>query len=127
MQTGATGNIFPTLENVIQMMRQLPRTELEQLQEVLSETLQEPAPETTPPRDKRVAPIIPNADFSLSVKWLAEHSVEYGGQWVALDGDRLIAHGQAAKEIFAAADAAGVKYPMVTQVEDPAAPPFAGF
>ena len=84
-------------------------------------------PCTKPRRDTRVEPIIPKADFSLSVKWLGEHSAEYAGQWVALDGDRLIAHGQDAKEIYAAAGASGVKYPMVTQVEDPNAPPFAGF
>ena len=90
---------------------------------MLSETLHE----TAPPRDRQVEPIIPQADFSRSVKWLAEHRAEYAGQWVALDQDRLIAHSQDAKEVYAAAEASGVKYPMVTQVEDPNALPFAGF
>ena len=77
--------------------------------------------------DKRVPPIIPNADFSLSVQWLTEHREEYAGQWVALDGDRLIAHGLDAKEVYAIADASGVRYPMVTQIEPANALPYAGF
>lgn len=77
--------------------------------------------------DKRVPPIIPNADFSQSVCWLAEHCEEYAGQWVALDGDHLIAHGLDAKAVYAAADASGVKYPMVTQIEAADALPYAGF
>jgi hypothetical protein len=123
MQSGAPNNIEPTLENILQLVKQLPRPEVARLREILSETLHE----TVPPRDRQVEPIIPQADFSLSVKWLAEHETEYAGQWVALDGDRLIAHGQDVKEVYAAAAASAVKYPMVTQVEDPNAPPFAGF
>jgi hypothetical protein len=123
MQSGMPNNMEPTLENILQLVRQLSRPEVAQLREILSETLRE----TTAPRDGRVEPIIPQADFSLSVKWLAEHGTEYAGQWVALDGDRLIAHGEDAKEVYTAAEASGVKYPMVTQVEDLNAPPFAGF
>lgn len=123
MQSGKLNNTGPTLENILQLVRQLPRPEVARLQEILSETLHE----AVPPRDNQVEPIIPEADFSLSVKWLTEHKTEYAGQWVALDGDRLIAHGEDAKEVYAAAEASGVKYPMVTQVEDPNAPPFAGF
>ncbi|HMV86652.1 MAG TPA: DUF5678 domain-containing protein [Blastocatellia bacterium] len=120
-------SIAPTLENVLQLIRLLPRPEIERLREILGDTLQKASPGTSRPRDKRVDPIIPNADFSLSVKWLTQHSAEYAGQWVALDGDRLVAHGHDAGEVYAAAEAAGVKYPMVTQAEDPNAPPFAGF
>lgn len=127
MQTDIVTGGVPPLENLIQIMRQLPRTELEQLQEALSETLLESKFENKPPRDKRIDPIITNADFSLSVKWLAEHGADYSGQWVALDGDRLIAHGTEPKDVFAAADATGVQHPLVTQVEDSNALPFAGF
>ena len=123
MQSSMRNNMEPTLENILQLVSQLTRPQVVRLQEILSETLHE----TATRRDTRVEPIIPKADFSLSVKWLGEHSAEYAGQWVALDGGWLIAHGQAAKEIYAAAGASGVKYPMVTQVEDPNAPPFAGF
>lgn len=127
MQTNTVSGGVPPLENLLQIMRQLPRTELEQLQEALRETLLESKIENKPPRDKRIEPIITNTDFSLSVKWLMEHSADYSGQWVALDGELLLAHGMDPKEVFAAADAAGVQHPLVTQVEDSNALPFAGF
>jgi hypothetical protein len=127
MQTGTMDNIVPTLDTVLQLIRQLPRPEIARLREILSASSHDSLPVEIRQLDKRVDPIIPNADFSLSVKWLAEHSAEYAGQWVALDEDRLIAHGPDAKEVYAAAQASGVKFPLVTQAEDPEGLPFAGF
>jgi hypothetical protein len=45
---------------------------------------------------------------------------------VALDGDRLIAHGENAEEIFAAADAEGAYLPLITYVPPADSPPFIG-
>jgi hypothetical protein len=69
------------------------------------------APEADPPRPqiRRVPPI----DLSRELQWLKEHRHEYLEQWVALDGDRLIAHGPQAREVYAAARAAGIKSPFV--------------
>ena len=39
--------------------------------------------------DKRVAPIL-TPDSQAAMKWLAEQAREYVGQWVVLDGERLI-------------------------------------
>jgi len=39
------------------------------------------------------------------MKWIGEHRHEYAGQWVALDGDRIVAHGFDADPVFAAAKA----------------------
>ena len=36
---------------------------------------------------------LPYIDPSREMAWIAEHWREYAGEWVALDGDRLIAHG----------------------------------
>ena len=57
---------------------------------------------------------------------MEEHAHEYGGQWVALDGDRLIAHGENAEAVFAAADADGAYLPLVTYIPPVDAPPFIG-
>ena len=54
------------------------------------------------------------------MKWLREHAREYANQWVALDGDRLIAHGVNASQVYVAARADNATLPMVTFVEDPA-------
>lgn len=65
-------------------------------------------------------------DRAREYQWLKEHRREYIGQWVALEGDQLIAHGNNAKEVFEKADFLGVELPLVLLVEDPDVP-FAGF
>jgi len=45
---------------------------------------------------------------TVDMKWLAAHAREYVGQWVALDGDTLIAHGPDHRQAWAAAEASGV-------------------
>lgn len=56
---------------------------------------------------------------SAEMKWLAEHEAEYAGQWVALDGDRLLAYGNDPKQLFVEARAMGVENPFVVHAEDP--------
>ncbi len=59
--------------------------------------------------------------------WLAEHRSEYAGQWVALDGTRLLAHGLNAREVYEQARASGVGLPLVIQVEPLDQLPFGGW
>ncbi len=109
------------VENILNQIAQLPPAEQSRLRQMLEQQEQ-----PKPPRDKRV-PAVPVPDGTREMKWLAQHAREYAGQWVALDGDRLIAHGADHQKVFAAAKASGVYLPLVTRVEDPDAPPFAGF
>jgi hypothetical protein len=69
---------------------------------------------------------IPVPDSEPNDRWLREHSHEYAGQWVALDGDRLIAHGAEARVVFAASRADGSYLPLVTYIEPVDAPAFMG-
>jgi Family of unknown function (DUF5678) len=78
------------------------------------------------PLDRSVAPI-PMPDYKSALQWLADHAREYAGQWVALDGARLIAYGTDHNQVFVAAKADGAYLPLIELVEDPDAPPFAGF
>lgn len=71
--------------------------------------------------------LIPMPDYEPIAKWMREHRREYGGQWVALDGERLIAHGPVSNDVFTAAEADGVSLPFVTYIEPADAPPFMGF
>ena len=50
--------------------------------------------------------------------WLAKESAPYAGQWVALDGSRLLAHGPKLAAVSAAARAAGVSEPFFASVPD---------
>jgi hypothetical protein len=66
-------------------------------------------------------------DLSRELKWLEAHGHEYAGQWVALDGDRLIASGVDAKAVFEAARRSGVARPLLEHVQHPDALPFGGW
>lgn len=61
----------------------------------------------------------PFNDRAREYQWLKEHRREYIGQWIALEGDQLIAHGDDAKEVFEKADLLGVELPLVLLVEAP--------
>jgi hypothetical protein len=58
-----------------------------------------------------------NLDSQAPMRWLRENRAAYGGQWVALDGDRLIAHSKVAADVYAVAAEAGVSIPFVTFIE----------
>ena len=61
-----------------------------------------------------------------SLRWLDENQEKYSGQWVALDGDRLIANGPTAKEVYSKAKAEGVATPFVELVTRREPVPFTG-
>lgn len=112
-----------TLEGIVRQVNQLPPADRQKLREILDNSLGAPAGREL---DKRVAPLIPNYDGDREMRWLVEHRREYAGKWVAVKEDKLVAVGESAAEVYAAADAAGADLPLVTFVEDPDAPPFAG-
>lgn len=51
---------------------------------------------------------------------------QYSWQWVALEGDRLIASGTTAKEVYSKAKAEGVEISFVELVMGPEPEPFIG-
>jgi hypothetical protein len=60
-------------------------------------------------------------------RWLREHAKEYEGQWVALNGDRLLSHGTDGRLVLSEARQAGVPVPFVVRVEMPDELPFGGW
>lgn len=111
-------------ESVLNLINQLPATEQARLRQLLeAQPLSAPvngAP-VKPPLDKRL-PNRPAPDCSREMRWLAEHRREYANQWVALEGDRLIAASPTHEAVFAAVDAARIKSPFITFIEDPEHP-----
>lgn len=53
------------------------------------------------------------------MQWIAEHQREYVGQWVALDGDCLIAASPDHEEVSKAADTDGAYLPLFAFIDDP--------
>lgn len=105
----------------------IPRKLFGQKEQIVKELAQAGvfAPEPEPPRCgvRRVAPV----DITRETQWLQEHRHEYIGQWVALDGDRLVSHGTNARAVSEAARAAGVELPFFIRIEPAAEAPFGGW
>ena len=49
--------------------------------------------------------------------WMREHQLEYIGQWVALDADRLLSHGESLQQVYADAKAKGLESPFTGYVD----------
>jgi hypothetical protein len=88
-------------------------------------------PYTPPPelpiKPRIIATNLPIKDRSKENAWLAQHRDEYAGQWVALDGDRLLGHSKRFKDVAKAADDAGIPDALIFIVEGSQDLPFAGF
>lgn len=118
-----------TLESVLEQVRQLPKTEQQKLREFL------PRPEIVRPEFKayqippgRRVPLAETLkDRSRELAWLMKNQGDYAGQWVALEGDELIAHGYDLKQVSDEAKTKGVDDPIFAHAEDPNALPFAGW
>ena len=61
------------------------------------------------------------------LQWLANESGKYAGQWVALEGSRLIAHGDQLASVRAAARASGIERPLLTHLPMEGELPFGGW
>lgn len=69
----------------------------------------------------------PDPACRLEYEWLRQHRHEYTGQYVALEGDRLIAHAESLREVYRLAREAGVKSPFTTRIASPEDLPFGGW
>jgi hypothetical protein len=101
----------PTLEQVINIARDLPPEALRSSREWIEE--QEREAETRRRKDYSQRD---EERFRDSLRWVDEHHDEYLGQWVALDGDILISHGLDAKKVYEEARSTGVQAPFLKRI-----------
>lgn len=94
-----------TLEQIIEEARALSPAEKGKLRQALDRELEQPAP---------AKPGYPTNEQERA--WINAHRDEYLGQWVALDGDRLIAHGPDAVSVYDEARSRGVSVPYLAHV-----------
>ncbi len=117
----------PNVETMFKQFAALPFGDQLRLRQMIeSRFKREPALETTPVHAAVFVAPIPEPDPKPNRRWLKEHQHEFAGEWVALDGDRLIAHGPTAAAVYAAADADGAYLPLVTYLLPADAHPFVG-
>lgn len=50
------------------------------------------------------------------MRWIGENKRSYAGQWVAVEGYRLVAHGERLADVRAACNAAGVAQPLFARI-----------
>ncbi|MEK7831383.1 MAG: hypothetical protein AAB401_09885 [Acidobacteriota bacterium] len=62
-----------------------------------------------------------------SLRWINEHRQEFANEYVALEGDRLIAHSQNSDDVVAAVRVAGLNGVFFTLIPSADEPEFAGF
>lgn len=96
-----------TLEQILEEARALSPEERKQLREALD---REEATQQGALAER-------SSNRAREQQWVSEHRDEYLGQWVALDGDRLIAHGHDARAVYTSAREAGIRVPFVVRVE----------
>jgi|ERR1700752_25804 len=107
-----------SVDQIIKSIEQLPATEQERIRRWLEDKAA-----SNSQGDSSEA----NANRSAkSIIWLRENREKYLGQWVALDGDRMIASGPTAKEVYSKAKAEGVEIPFVELITDREPVPFTG-
>jgi hypothetical protein len=112
-----------SFDEALQAVRSLPPVERRRLLEIIAEEEQAGRRGESQETARR----LPQKSYELEYKWLREHRAEYAGQWVALDGDRLVSHGEDGRKVYAEAREAGVEIPYLVHIEPADAPPFGGW
>lgn len=106
------------LEKLIEQVKSLPPGQRAQLRAWLEQDAQRTAQATVPPKVFGLSP---------ELLWLKEHGRDYIGQWIALEGNQLLAHGKDHRVVLEAAHATGAQSPLIHLVEDPDRPVWNGF
>jgi hypothetical protein len=110
--------VIPSFDQIIKSIEQLPASEQERIRRWLDE-------KGTSNGEEDGSQAQANRSAK-SLRWLHENREKYSGQWVALDGDRLIASGPTAKEVYSKAKAEGIGIPFVELVTERESMPFTG-
>lgn len=94
---------------------------------VLIETAEGPEYHQTGKGDRTVAINWPTKDRSREDAWLKQHRHEYPGEWLALDGDRLVSHSRILREVTEETKKQCIHSPYFVRVDSPDDLPWAGF
>jgi len=94
-------------QELIERLRALPEERKEDLLRYVAE-LEELEREGGPGDDERVR---------AARRWIDDHRTEYAGQWVALDGDRLVASGTDGRQVVERVRGEGIEGPYLTRID----------
>ncbi len=105
--------MMQTAEQILESVRALPVSEKEKFFDLAEEEKQKILSER---KMKKADSTSERTKFQLAMKWLAENRQNFIGQWVCLDGDRLVAHGADAIKIYKEAREKGIEVPFVEHI-----------
>jgi hypothetical protein len=97
----------PTFEHAIEIINALPKSEQEKIFEWAEK--QKKTIDKSSVNDEQTK-------FQLAMKWIEKNRQKYLGQWVCLDGEKLIANGNDAVKIYREAKEKGIKIPFVEHI-----------
>ena len=105
-------------------VRHLPDAERRQLASLILAELPKPVKTKRNPDDEFLEqmPLVPDSAAEKrqkAIDWIKTHREEYGGMYVALDGEALLGTGRNYVEAMKAARAAGVEKALVDYVHPP--------
>jgi len=103
---------YTTLEKMIAAARTLPPEDRNRLRVWLEAQERQEAE----PHNHQEAVRQDSEKFQHAMEWIQAHRDEYLGQWVVLEGDRLISHGSDARQVYEEARAAGIEAPFLERV-----------
>ncbi len=110
-----------TFEQAVEVVRALPSKDRQRLRNWMDEQIKSNA------QTKRTSLEDDLARYKKMQEWLNQNREQYMGQWVCLDGDRLIAHGTDALQVHAQGKAAGIEAPFLEHIVEEDEPFFAGW
>ncbi len=116
-----------TAELILAEIATLPAEEREKLRTLLNQGAASAQAVQNEAQQGTFIPPFDASDPSPSIHWIEEHREEFAGQYVALDGDRLVAHSIDPHEVVAAVRASGLNGLFFTLIPAADALPFAGF
>jgi len=105
--------MMQTAEQIIESVRALPISERKKFYDLAEEEKRKILSENGA---KKADSMDERTKFQLAMKWLAENRQNFLGQWVCLDGDRLVANGADALEIYKEAKEKGIEVPFVEHI-----------
>ncbi len=104
----------PTIEQAIEIIQQLPPPEREKFFDWAEEEKQR---ELSEKETKKREIEQKSEKFRHALQWIEEHKEKYDGQWVCLDGNKLISHGFDGKKVYEEAKAKGIETPFMERVK----------
>ncbi len=117
-----------SINEVIQKIATLTPAERQAIKDYLLEQEKKDAEAVQADRsDAGLAEEEPDPMRRREYEWIRQHRDQYAGQYVVVEGSKLIAHGTDGRKVLAGARQSGIRIPFIVRIESPDELPFGGW